>query len=112
MKYDLTIYVGHNVEGKPRHDSDKITKAVREQLKVDGFTAFEAWGDWRGEKERSTVIKICAIEENRLAEIQERQIPALCYYLNQESILIEAVASTAALVYPCSSEEFAAANIA
>ena len=112
MKFDLTLYIGHNVDGKPRHTTQAITNAVVKQLGIEGYTAYDAWGEWRGEKETSTIIKICGLDANELEEMHEKRIPALCYYLEQECILTEAVASNATMIWPCSAEEFANANCA
>ena len=61
-------------------EKDKIVKFFSE--KVDGFTAYEAMGYWKGEKEKSMVVEVGNIDMPSAAQFSKE----LCKILDQEAI--------------------------
>lgn len=84
-RHDLTLYIGHNVDGRPAYKTDDICVAVSRILNVEGLTAYEANGIWKGESERTTVCIICGLDLP-IKEIRHR-ISKLTRELQQEAIM-------------------------
>ena len=81
----LTLTIGHNVGDKPTHTSAHVVNAAADILALDGLTAYEARGMWRGMFEDSTSIEVSGISEQEAARIMDA-LPALAYMLKQEAI--------------------------
>ena len=60
---NVHITIGHNVNGQPKHDTPAVCGMVSEVLGLEAFTAFECFGMWRGEAERSTRIEVCGLTD-------------------------------------------------
>lgn len=88
MKNTITLTVGHNVADVPMFDTSEICEYVTEYLHVEAFTAMECFGMWCGERENSTKIEICALEENEAQAIRAR-VPLLAQVLGQQAIVCE-----------------------
>lgn len=95
---DIQLSIGHNVNGKPSHDQQKIIKALikimnkHEQL-IKGFSAYDMLGYWCGEIETSTRIEINGASNETAQSIRER-IPELARYLKQYEIYFNVRPST------------------
>lgn len=95
---DIQLSIGHNVNGKPSHDQQKIIKALikimnkHEQL-IKGFSAYDMLGYWCGEIETSTRIEINGASNETAQAIRER-IPELARYLKQYEIYFDIRQST------------------
>lgn len=57
MKYDVTLTIGHNVNGKPRHSTPKVCAVFENVTGIEAYTAIPCFGMWRGEAEESTRIE-------------------------------------------------------
>lgn len=90
---DLVITIGHNVDGIPTHDEASILEALRWTLEPEGFTAYPVQGLWHGEREDSTRIEICAIDEAEAARLL-LQVPSLARLLDQDAIAVQLTPSS------------------
>lgn len=88
MQYNIHITIGHNVDGKPKHNIKAVTKAVYNTLDIEAFTAFGCLGMWRGEAEDSTRIEINNISASEADRINAL-IPELARQLEQVEIMFE-----------------------
>ena len=68
--------------------TSEICDHATDYLEVSAFTAYECFGMWNGEREDSTKIEICALEENEAEAIRER-VALLAQVLHQDAILFE-----------------------
>lgn len=96
---DLTLTIGHNVNGVPTHTFAHVVAFTAAALQIKGLTAWECTGFWEGEVERSTRIEIGALEEDRLEKILT-QIPSLAEALKQNAITVQIRDSATAFVEP------------
>lgn len=81
------LTIGHNVEGREWWTHEDVLNAAADLLALDGFTAYEVNGMYKGARERSTRLEVIA-ERAELGRIVSA-LPALVYTLEQESILLE-----------------------
>lgn len=88
MKSTVTLTIGHNVAGVPMFNTSEICDYAADYLGVNAFTAFECFGMWNGETEKSTRIEISALTENE-AETIRANVPALALALGQTCIMCE-----------------------
>ena len=86
--FTLTIVVGHNVAGVPMFKTSEICEHATEYLQVQAFTASQCFGMWNGEREDSTKIEICALEDSEAEAIRER-VALLAQVLHQDAIMCE-----------------------
>ena len=84
----LTLTIGHNVGNAPTHTSAHVVNAAADLLALDGLTAYETRGMWRGMCEDSTRIEVSGISASEAARIVAA-LPALAYALHQEAIACE-----------------------
>lgn len=86
----ITLTIGHNVfDGHAiRLTSAEVIAATVELLVLDGLTAYETRGMWRGMCEDSTRIEVCGLTEQEAARIVAA-LPALAHALKQEEIACE-----------------------
>lgn len=96
---DLTLTIGHNVNGVPTHTYTHVVAFTAAALQLEGLTAWECTGFWEGEVEHSTRIEIDALEEDRLGRILA-QIPSLAEALKQKAITVQIRDSATAFVEP------------
>lgn len=84
----ITLTIGHNVNDKPTHTSAHVVNAAADILALDGLTAYQTRGMWRGMCEDSTRIEVCGLTEQEAARIVDA-LPALAHALRQEAIACE-----------------------
>ena len=87
-RYSIHLTIGHNVKNVPVFTTPEICEFVTEYLDIEAFTAIECAGMWRGERENSTRIEICALSESERDSIL-RVVPDLAMALAQDSIMCE-----------------------
>lgn len=88
MKKTITLVIGHNVAGVPMLKTSEICEHATEYLRVQAFTASQCFGMWNGEREDSTKIEICALEDSEAEAIRER-VALLAQALHQDAIMFE-----------------------
>lgn len=93
MKYDITLTVGHNVNGVLCLNTDTVRKAVSDVLGVDALTAYPVQGVWCGDVEPSTRVELNALSREARKAILAA-IPTLSETLNQECIMTTCTRST------------------
>ena len=105
---NVQITIGHNVNGQPVHDTPAVCGMVSDVLGLEAFTAFECFGMWRGEAERSTRIEVCGLTDEEAARVRS-MVPALAAELMQEAIMLEVRDDATEFIEP---EHIAAAHVA
>ena len=81
----FTFYVGHNVDGRPQHNTEVVSKAFN-KLGFHGYTITTATGVWNGELETSSVVEV-ALEKS--AGFNYRKVAeSLCCGLRQYQIMV------------------------
>lgn len=95
----ITLTIGHNVfDGNAmRLTSADVIAATVELLALDGLTAYETRGMWRGMCEDSTRVEVCGLTEHEAARIVDA-LPALAHALQQEAIACEVREDSTAFV--------------
>lgn len=93
----LTLTIGHNVGNTPTHTTAHVVNLAADLLALDGLTAYETRGMWRGMCEDSTRIEVSGITADECARILDA-LPALAYALGQEAIAADVREDTTAFV--------------
>lgn len=96
---NISLTIGHNVNGAPRWNIQNVTAAVSLTLELEAFTAIPCFGMWRGEAEESTRIEICNVTDEQAQEIRAR-IPKLSELLEQEAIMYQETTASVEFVEP------------
>lgn len=89
MKYNVQIFVGHNVAGTPTLDSETICKAL-DNMGAIAYTAIPCAGSWKGERESTTCILFAEVCATCAETLRRVVVPALCADLQQEAIMYRA----------------------
>ena len=89
---DLTLTIGHNVNGTPALTTAAILNECTLVLELDGLTTYECHGMWQGEFETSTRIEVCGLTRKQVKQALDR-LPALAKALRQESIAYQVTRS-------------------
>lgn len=97
FKHDVTLTIGHNVQGVPTWTSRGVIEATHDVLGVDALTAYDCVGYWRGESEESTRIEICAVSAREARRIRAA-VPALASRLEQVEVMVQVARSSARFV--------------
>ncbi len=97
MKYDATIYIGHNVDGTPKHDASDVLAALAAHG-IEACTVYEGAGVWRGETEATSIVELCALSADEVEALQASTIPALCVELEQCEIMARISPSNAVFI--------------
>lgn len=100
----LTLYIGHNVNGKQTHDEQTVIKALDECLQLEAYTILQARGVWRCEAENTSVV-IISLKSNEETEEIINALPTLAETLNQQEILYELTTVQAAYVARTNNQE-------
>lgn len=85
---DLILTVGHNVDGHPVHTTASVCTACDDVLGIPGYTAIPCAGMWMGQREESTRLEICALQDDE-AERLAGLVPRLAALLGQAEIMAE-----------------------
>lgn len=96
-KYDVTLTIGHNVQGVSTWSQGDVVSAAYDTLGTDGLTAYDCLGYWRGESEESTRIEICAVGAREARRIRDA-VPDLARRLGQVEIMVQVTRSHARFV--------------
>ncbi len=96
---NISLTIGHNVNGAAKWTIQNITAAVSLTLDIEAFTAIPCYGMWRGEAEESTRIEICSLTDEQAQEIRAR-IPKLSELLEQEAIMYQETTANVEFVEP------------
>ena len=88
MSKSITLVIGHNVGADPMFKTSEICDYAADYLGVEAFTASQCFGMWRGEREESTRIEICALSDDEAETIRAR-VPLLAQVLGQQAIMCE-----------------------
>ena len=94
---DVILTIGHNVGDTPTWTRGDVIDATHDVLGIDGLTAYDCLGYWRGESEESTRIEICAVSAREARRIRDA-VPALARRLGQVEIMVQAMPSHARFV--------------
>ena len=97
MRYDVQLYIGHNVGTKRVHTEKSVIDALA-AVDIEGATIFEAHGIWHGMKEFTSVVEICDVNSEWVDELKAKIIPRLCDALSQEAILCRVSPSNAEFI--------------
>lgn len=84
----LTLYIGHNVDGRPVHNQQAICRHIEHVLEVTDYTVVEGIGKWQGETEKTSICIISGLEEAEAQRIYNL-VPALSKALKQQGIFAE-----------------------
>lgn len=84
----VTLTIGHSVAGVPTHTMAHVVTIAADLLALDGLTAYQVRGLWRGVAEDSTRIEVCGLDAAEAARIVDA-VPALAHALAQEAIACE-----------------------
>lgn len=85
----VALYIGHNVDGKPVHNHAEVVATVSAlslACEIDGFTAYEASGMYKGECESTTVCVFSMLTEEQVELLRFNICYALRLRLAQECI--------------------------
>lgn len=85
--YDITLWIGHNVDGKPALSGAMVEATTLNVLELQGATFSDVRGIWQGEREESTRVDICHMTQDEVDDIRAR-VPYLASVLNQDSIML------------------------
>lgn len=105
MRYDVTLVIGHNVDGQQAHTTRNVVDAAVDVLNMDGATVCTCTGIWRGETEDVTVIKLNAVTASEYALMQNVTIPALAAVLMQDCIMCEREPSRTTFIEPAETRQ-------
>ena len=92
MRYDITLYVGHNVNGVQTWTDGDVVKCAHKHG-IMGATAISVMGIWNGEIENTTMLEICDCEAYFRAHIETVIVPAMCADLQQQEIMFKCTES-------------------
>lgn len=83
---NVTLTIGHNVNGVPTLDTEVVTMAATTVLGAHGCTVIQCNGMWMGEAETSTRIEVvCNLKPSHA----RARVTKLSHYLMQEAIMCE-----------------------
>lgn len=88
MTYTMDLTIGHNVGSTPVFSTDETIELAAEYLEIEAFTAFEAVGYWRGQRETSTRIELCSLSNDEVQRIRAA-VPTLAAAMGQECIMCD-----------------------
>lgn len=102
--YKLTMAIGHNVENQPELHHAEVLHTIEQYLKPEGYTAYEASGMYKGEREGSTVVVIDYLPYEELSRMCSL-IPVVAHMLGQKEISVERTESISYGVKACDASE-------
>lgn len=97
MRFDVQIYVGHNVGTKRVHTHAFVSEVARE-CGINDHTLIRARGMWHGVAEDTTIVEVCDVPQEYVDELRERVLPRMCDALSQDAIMMRVNVSNAEFI--------------